>query len=125
MQEDEGYASDVVIIRIGGDGQPVETEARFVARPRDWNATGDIRVFLVVSRFESDHALTYLFCEGPTPPALVQRFVDARPDRFRGSNVVVELAENYFSLAQAKHRAVALRSWLQNVNVVFPPVTIR
>ncbi len=97
---------------------------RYVARPRDWNATGDIRVYLVVSRFEADHALTYLFCAHPASPEAVQRFVDARPESFRGSNVVVELAENYFSLPQAKHRAAALATWLQNVNIVFPPIRI-
>jgi hypothetical protein len=125
MQDDETYPSDVVLIRVGGDGRIAETQNRTVERPRDWNATGDIRIFLIVSRFESDHALTYLFCDGPTPAPAVQRFVDGRPDRFRGNNVVVELGENYFSLAQAKHRAVALRSWLQNVNIIFPPLKIQ
>ncbi|MFH6784835.1 MULTISPECIES: hypothetical protein [Methylobacterium] len=116
--------SDVTIFRVGGDGNLERTESRSVGRPAEWNATGDIKVYLIVSRFESDHALTYLFCHGPRSVAHVQEFVDRHPDRFRGSNAVVELAENYFNLSQAKHRAVALRTWLGNVNVIFPPVKL-
>ncbi|MFE1601551.1 hypothetical protein [Methylobacterium sp. ID0610] len=123
MSSGNGRESDVMIFRVGGDGGLEPARSRSVSRPAEWQATGDIKIFLVVSRFESDHALTYLFCQGAQSAAQVQDFVDRHPDKFRGSNAVVELAENYFNVTQAKHRALALRTWLSNVNIIFPPVT--
>jgi hypothetical protein len=122
MTTDNRGGSDVMIFRVGGDGRLERAATRSVSRPAEWNATGDIKVYLIVSRFETDHALTYLFCHGAKSAEHVRDFVDRHPDQFRGSNAVVELAENYFNLAQAKHRALALRTWLSNVNVIFPPV---
>ncbi|MGF3027801.1 hypothetical protein ACQVP2_34035 [Methylobacterium aquaticum] len=121
MTADNSGPEDGLVFRVGGEVTP-DQQRRMVERPVDWHPAGDIRVFLVISRFETDHALTYLFCEGAPGAARVQNFVDQRRDRFRGNNVVIELAESYYSLPQAKQRALALRTWLGNVNVVYPPI---
>lgn len=107
-----------------GYGSLTRTEAARGGAGEGWGYAGTITVFLIVSRFDTDHALTYLFCEGTPPVAQVQNFVDSHRDRFRGSNVVIELGERYDVLAQAKQRALGLRSWLGNVNIVFPPLRI-
>ena len=115
-----------MVFRVGGSNPPTAPTNRTAAQSPDWHPapTQGIRLFLVVSRFEADHALTYLFCEGAISLDRVQALVNHRRDTFRGSNVVVELAEAYFSLAQAEQRALALRTWLTNVNVIFPPLRI-
>lgn len=117
MQGDERGSGLTVFRRDAETGQDVRRAGE------DWPTAETITVYLVVSRFPTDHALTYLFCNAATP-ARVKAFVDTQPQHFRGDNVVVELGERYTSLGQAKQRALGLRSWLSNVNIVFPPLRI-
>lgn len=113
-----------MVFRVGINNLSTTTAGRTTSHSTDWRPANGIRLYLIISRFEADHALTYLFCEGAARLEQVQCFVKQRGDTFHGDTVVVELSEEYFSFAQAEQRALALRTWLTNVNVVFPPIRI-
>ena len=89
-------------------------EGRWNAEP----AATDIHLFMIVTRWGSDHGITYALLEGAPSLEAVTAWVERNPETLSTSAVVIDLGKSFATVDEAADEASRLREAMPRVNVM-------